>query len=139
MAKWADAHEDRSLIFVIPPTIVEMQNTISAYGMSALDESLRRKLSSLAPVLDFDFPNEKTRAVGNFTDAYHFNSKFARQIVAEILMTQGATGEQRDRIDKRRKGVECPTQSDVERLIDVVSEIRIDGQACRIWLGGNNG
>ena len=138
MAKWAKAREDRNLVFVIPPTIVEMQNTISVYGMASLNLSLRRKLSALAPVVDFDFSNEKTRDLKNFTDAYHFDSKFARQIVGEILMVQGADIEQQKRIEKRRKGVECPTLSLIMELPSEAVDASITGQACRLWIGENN-
>ena len=138
MAKWADERDDRSLVFVVPPTIVEMQNTISAYGMASLNLSLRRKLSAMAPVIDFDFPNAKTRELTNFTDAYHFDSKFARQIVGEILMVQGADIEQQKRIEKRRNGVECPTLSLIKELPVEAVDASVTGQACRLWIGENN-
>ena len=138
MAKWAGEREDRSLVFVVPPTIVEMQNTISVYGMASLNLSLRRKLSAMAPVIDFDFPNAKTKDLNNFTDAYHFDSKFARQIVGEILMVQGADMEQQKRIEKRRNGVECPTLSLIEELPTEAVGASVTGQACRLWIGENN-
>ena len=138
MADWADAREDRSLVFVIPPTIVEMQNTISVYGLASLDLSLRRKLANMAPVIDFDFPNAKTADVNNFSDAYHFNSKLARQIVAEVLMVQGAKDKQAKTIAKRRSGVECPTQLQLQ-AVPSTSEGFVEGEACRVWIGKNNG
>ena len=138
MADWADARNDRSLVFVIPPTIVEMQNTISVYGLASLDLSLRRKLANLAPVIDFDFPNAKTSDVNNFSDAYHFNSKLARQIVAEVLMVQGAEDKQAKTIAKRRSGVECPTQLQLQ-AVPSTSEGFVEGDACRVWIGKNNG
>lgn len=138
MADWADARDDRSLVFVIPPTIVEMQNTISVYGLASLDLSLRRKLADLAPVIDFDFPNAKTSNVNNFSDAYHFNSKLARQIVAEVLMVQGAKEGQAKTIAKRRSGVECPTRLQLQ-AVPSTSEGFVEGDACRVWIGKNNG
>ncbi|MEP1209944.1 MAG: hypothetical protein ABJM29_21670 [Rhizobiaceae bacterium] len=138
IAQWADARDDRNLVFVVPPTIVEMQNTISVYGLASLDLSLRQKLSALAPVIDFDFPNDKTRQFSNFTDAYHFDSKFARQIVGEILMVQGATAEQQKRIAKRRNGVECPTLSLVKEVPASAIGASVTGQACRLWTGDDD-
>ena len=138
IAQWANARDDRSLIFVVPPTIVEMQNTISVYGLTSLDLSLRHKLSALAPVIDFDFPNTKTRQLANFTDAYHFDSKFARQIVGEVLMVLGASTEQQKRIAKRRNGVECPTLFLVEQVPPSAISASVTGQACRLWAGEND-
>ena len=138
MADWADARDDRTLVFVIPPTIVEMQNTISVYGLASLDLSLRRKLAQLAPVIDFDFPNAKTANVGNFSDAYHFNSKLARQIVAEVLMVQGTSERQAKTIAKRRAGVECPTQLQLQ-AVPPTREGFLEGDACRVWIGKKNG
>ena len=138
MAAWADARDDRTLVFVIPPTIVEMQNTISVYGLASLDLSLRRKLAQLAPVIDFDFPNTKTANVGNFSDAYHFNSKLARQIVAEVLMVQGTSERQAKTIAKRRSGVKCPTQLQLQ-AVPSTREGFLEGDACRVWIGKKNG
>jgi hypothetical protein len=138
MADWADASDDRSLVFIIPPTIVEMQNTISVYGLASLDLSLRQKLADLAPVVDFDFPNAKTRDLNNFSDAYHFNSKLARQIVAEVLMVQGARPGPAKTIAKRRNGVECPTQSLISASVPAANDY-LQGDACRVWIGKKNG
>ncbi|MEP0945126.1 MAG: hypothetical protein ABJH63_20830 [Rhizobiaceae bacterium] len=142
MADWADAREDRSLVFVIPPTIVEMQNTISVYGLASLDLSLRTKLAQMAAVIDFDFPNAKTTDLNNFSDAYHFNSKMARQIVAEILMVQGTEPQQAKTIAKRRSGVECPAEPLVQASMAAATATTHDylqGNACRVWIGKTNG
>jgi len=131
ISSWADARSDRQLIFVIPPTIVEMQGTIDAYGLSELNLSFRQKLARLAPVVDLDFPNRLTREIHNFSDAYHFNSKVARRIVGEIMTVAGATPEQEKRILKRRQTILCPSPELLAeyRTLDGFSQ----GQSCRVW------
>ena len=135
MADWADADPERSLIFVIPPTIVEMQRTIADYGLAAMNLSLRRRLAGLAPVIDFDFANPVTRDLSNFSDAYHFNSKLARLIVGEVLMMQGANSIQAQRVAKRRSKLTCPSDfANAVPTADAPGDYW-QGKACRIWTG----
>ena len=92
IADWADAQPDRELIFVIPPTILEMQQSIQRFGLDRLDQRFREWLRTLAPVIDLDFPNKLTRDPRNFSDAYHFNSKVARSIVGEVMRVKVSSG-----------------------------------------------
>ena len=84
IAAWCE-REGINLIFFVPPTIVEMQNRIIEFGVASVNQSYRNRLARLAPVVDFDFDSELTRDLGNFTDAYHFNSQIARAIAAELI------------------------------------------------------
>ncbi len=135
IASWADKRTDRNLIFVVPPTIPEMQNTISVYGLDELNLNFRRRLSELATVVDFDFENDTTRKLENFTDAYHFNSKLARRLVGEIMVVAGPNKQQAKKILKRRQGVICPSS-----INDRDSEkfLVLEGAGCRVWKGGGN-
>ncbi len=132
MANWADARPDRNLIFVIPPTLVEMQNTISLYGLDETNVSLRQRLSELAHVIDFDFPNELTSSISNFSDAYHFNSEVARRLVGEVLVVRGATRIQARKIMKRRLHVACPPITDLFEA-PAKGERVFEGRSCRVW------
>lgn len=136
IATWADAREDRMLIFFIPPTILEMQNTIAQYGLSQLDTELRRRLSKFATVIDFDFPNELTHNLANFSDAYHFNSTIARQIVGEILLVSGVNKKARSRILKRRSTLRC--RENISKNNPATST-GFRPVSCRIWIRGEHG
>lgn len=131
MSKWADARTDRGLVFVVPPTIVEMQQTISAYGLAELNKSFRQKLAKLAPVIDLDFPSSLTRNVQHFSDAYHFDSKVARQIVGQIMTATGATEDQQKRIAKKQTKILCPSQLQQNQLDS--SAGYFEGHSCRVW------
>ncbi|KAG1700370.1 hypothetical protein GQR58_005066 [Nymphon striatum] len=76
---------NKNLVFVIPPTITNLQNTIQKNGLGKLNHQLRVKLAELGTVVDLDFPNKLTEDVSRFNDAYHFNSKVARQIVGQVI------------------------------------------------------
>ncbi|MDD9909898.1 MAG: hypothetical protein OXR62_09415 [Ahrensia sp.] len=130
MAQWADARPDRRLIFVIPPTVIEMQHTIDAYGLTRMNDLFRRELTALAPVIDLDFDSAITRDLGNFTDAYHFNSKVARRIVGEIMTVLGTNEQQAKRIERRRKTLRCPSP---ERTLTPAADSFVEGQSCRVW------
>jgi len=84
MGAWAKS-ENKNLIFVIPPTITNLQNTIQENGLGKINHQLRVKLAELGTVVDLDYPNKLTQDANRFNDAYHFNSKVARQIVGQVI------------------------------------------------------
>lgn len=134
IAQWADDHPKRQLIFVIPPTIVAMQKTISDYGLTTLDENLRLRLSKLAPVVDLDFPNDLTAEIGNFSDAYHFGPKVARAMVGEILKVAGTNADVLRLIAQKRALLNCPNRSVSKNHTNNNSAHQVfEGQACRLW------
>ena len=73
------------LAFFIPPTHVDLQEKINAYELSEEYESYLAFLSSLAPVLDFDFPNSTTRDRNAFKDPYHAVQAVNRRVVSVLM------------------------------------------------------
>lgn len=123
-----------NLIFVIPPTIIEMQNRIVEFGFGELNHNFRLRLAKLGPVVDFDFDNSLTRNLKLFTDAYHSNYKAAKLIVGEIVQLASYDRRVIAKARKRRGMIICPlNDSDVtNRTSDKKLEV-IEGQSCRIW------
>jgi len=122
------------LIFVIPPTIAEMHNSISNYGYGELNHQFRMRLAELGLVVDFDFDRPLTRDLTRFTDAYHANYKAAKLIVGEILPMISDQKQAIAKAQKRRKDIICPVdEKDVSNHIsDEFVEV-LEGQSCRIW------
>ena len=122
------------LIFVIPPTIIEMQNRIGEFGFGELNHNFRLRLAKLGTVVDFDFDNRLTRNLNLFTDAYHSNYKAAKQIVGEIVQLASYDEKVVSKALKRRGKIICPINaSDVtKRTSDKKLEV-LEGQSCRIW------
>jgi hypothetical protein len=73
------------LIFVIPPTHVELQHQVQAYGLDEQYASYKRDLSQLGQVLDYDHESELTTDRANFRDPYHFTPRVAKIMVKNIV------------------------------------------------------
>lgn len=133
MSNWCRQHHIK-LIFVIPPTIVEMQNRLVEFGHGTLNHRFRERLTGLGLVVDFDFDNQITRDLDRFKDAYHFNSETSRMIVGEITQLVSDDEKTVARAQKRRKDIICPlSEQDVSiRIFDDVTEV-LEGKSCRIW------
>lgn len=120
------------LVFVIPPTIAAMQKTIADNGLGSNNHALRERLSKLGKVIDFDFPNSLTAEIGNFNDAYHFNSKVARAIVEQVIGNFNNT-----RKPKKRKyafDLKCPEQSISPLITLQLGELTLnEATNCRTW------
>ena len=122
------------LIFVIPPTIVEMQRRIYEFGYGKLNHELRGRLANLGIVVDFDFDSPLTRNVTRFTDAYHFDYKAARLIVGEIVQLANEENGSVALARKRRKDIICPIlEKDVSSRIANDNMEVLEGHSCRIW------
>ena len=133
IGQWAKS-EGKSLVFVIPPTISEMQRTISNYGHNQLDAELRNRLTKHGIVLDFDYPDQLTENLENFTDAYHFNAYVARQIVGEVVAQLSIDDQISLRVEKRRKLIRCPEVSAPQQSIRVDESVSLaTGSNCRLW------
>lgn len=133
IAAWCKENEVR-LIFIIPPTVTEMQRRINDFGLKVENHKFRERLSALAPVVDFDFDGPFARDLENFTDAYHFSSRPARKIVGELLMLFDDDPERLARARKRRDILACPAQS--EDITQSHSEGMVEmteGTSCRVW------
>ncbi|MEH6633060.1 MAG: hypothetical protein V7776_19760 [Halopseudomonas aestusnigri] len=133
ISEWCNRN-DIDLVFVIPPTIVEMQQRIIDFGYGDLNHEFRINLASLAPVIDFDFNNKVTRDTGRFTDAYHFNYKLSKLIVGEISQYLAMTSSSVKLSKKRRKDVVCPILPGDEKKVieDTIYKVS-EGKSCRIW------
>jgi hypothetical protein len=138
IATWSDDN-DVSLVFVIPPTISEMQARMFEFGHAELNHRLRMRLAELAPVVDFDFDNAFTRDLSRFSDAYHFNAKAARNIVGEIAQLIPSHDETRATARKRRGDISCPANFKDTRktFTDGVVEMS-EGNGCRVWSWSND-
>lgn len=133
IAAWTAANEV-DLIFLIPPTISEMQRRISDFGLTAANHKFRERLSALAPVVDLDFDTPFTRQLDNFTDAYHFGSDPARRIVGELLMLIDRDPEHVATASSRRGDLVCPvTPAETAKSHTEGTLQLLEGVSCRIW------
>lgn len=140
MASWANSKPERHLVFVIPPTIPEMQATIDSFGLSDLNRELRLRLAQLGMVLDFDFPNAVTSNLQNFSDAYHFNAVVARSIVGEVALTLPGNSETTKKLaTKRRTLLRCPDVQAPSLGIPPDADVEAASSTCHIWKGNYNG
>jgi len=140
MADWANSDASRHLMFIIPPTIPEMQATIDTYGLSDLNREFRLRLANMASVLDLDFPNSMTADLENFSDAYHFNATVARSIVGEVVLLLPHSSDAVAALAiKRRSFLQCPVQEHASTEQQRATEQPIASHACRIWKGKDNG
>jgi len=124
---WAKAH-NKKLVFVIPPTITEMQQTIAAAGLLKQNADLRSSLSHLGLVLDFDMQGELTHNLKNFNDAYHFTPQVGRMIVGEILRAIGSEKAILQKVQTRQKSILCPLKTHLKGLHE--------GRNCQVTRGG---
>ncbi len=136
IAEWCDQNNIQ-LVFVIPPTISDMQARIFEYGFGRMNHEFRLRLSALAPVVDFDFDNAVTRDLGNFSDAYHFNAGLAKEIVGELIQLTATSDSVFSKARRRRGDIVCPITSadQTSKFSDGVTHMT-EGKACRIWTQG---
>lgn len=137
IAAWSDEN-DVELVFLIPPTISEMQRRINDFGLTAANHKFRERLATLAPVVDLDYDTDFTRTLTNFTDAYHFGSDPARRIVGELLLLTDRDPDRVALANRRRDGLACPlapediTQSNRDGGLEM-----LEGTSCRLWRQNN--
>ncbi len=136
ISDWARKN-DVQLVFVVPPTIVEMQTQIAAHGRTEQHRRFLRRLAELGTVVDLDFDSVMTRRVENFTDAYHFKGEVAREIVEEVVrLTKADTDADAPKpaAAGNARQVICPIRNEdvLQREQDGQIEMR-EGTGCRIW------
>jgi hypothetical protein len=73
------------LVFVIPPTHVELQRQVQVYGLNEQYTNYKHNLGKLGQVLDYDYKSELTTERANFRDPYHFTPAVAKTIVQNIV------------------------------------------------------
>ncbi|MEM9632475.1 MAG: hypothetical protein AAGA50_14180 [Pseudomonadota bacterium] len=133
IAEWCDRNGVK-LVFVIPPTISEMQRRISDFGLARANHDFRERLSGLGPVVDLDFDAEFSRNIENFTDAYHFGSGPARRIVGELLLLIEDDDNRIAAATERREDLVCPiSPKDTTRSHRAGTLELLEGKSCRIW------
>lgn len=140
IGRWSQVN-DIELVFVIPPTITEMQAHIDTYGHTAINHDLRLRLAELGVVFDFDYDSPLSRDVETFTDAIHFTAPVARAMVGEIaLYLARRRGEAPvahrplKRVLARRGLIICPSAPEERRDGHSDGVIDLDeGVNCRIW------
>jgi len=126
---WAKS-ENKNLIFVIPPTITDLQNTIQENGLGKLNHQLRVKLAEMGTVVDLDYPNALTEDASRFNDAYHFDSKVARQIVGQIVPLITKNKDVIKKVMKRERDVRCRSKTSKQINQSIYFG---QGKNCRVW------
>jgi len=76
---------DIDLVFLIPPTHVDLQAKIQYYNLIQEEIAFKNDLAYLGDVYDFDYPNSITENSLNYVDPYHFNDSIARNIIHELV------------------------------------------------------
>ncbi len=133
ISNWAEQN-DKNLIFVIPPTIEDMQRTISIYGMEKSSHKFRIQLAKLGTVVDFDYSNELTKTIDNFSDAYHFKSTIAKKIIGEITGFISVDPAARKLAIKRSDMIKCSPSENDKKSTKVFDEIALtNANNCRVW------
>lgn len=133
IAAWTKAN-DVELVFLIPPTIPEMQRRIADFGLTAANHKFRERLSQMAPVIDFDFESAFTRDLDNFTDAYHFGSTSARRIVAELALMLDGDVDHTAITQLRTADLSCPVSANEQVRSHRQGQLElIEGSSCRLW------
>lgn len=135
MGAWAKEN-NKNLVFVIPPTITPMQDTIQKYGLGMLNHEMRKKLAELGTVVDLDYPNSITADTKRFTDAYHFDSKVARLIVGQVIPLITDDQDTIKLVAKREKDMKCPSELAAGTIVKTKTLHLFEGENCRIWSMG---
>jgi hypothetical protein len=77
------------LTFVIFPTHTDYQARFEAFGLQSQQARMREDLAAIAPVIDFDYPNDLTRDEANFRDPVHLAQHALTEITDEIWGQRG--------------------------------------------------
>lgn len=72
------------VFFLILPMHVDLQRVANEYKLGNAREQIKRELSMMAPVYDFDYENELTANKDNFKDPIHFTDQVGDLLVYEI-------------------------------------------------------
>ena len=73
-----------TLIFFIPPTHVDLQETVQEFDLEEIESKFKRDISGLETRYDFDYPNAVTINHSNFTDPFHCNDSIGQIVIGEI-------------------------------------------------------
>lgn len=73
-----------NLVFIIPPTHVELQNKVSDYFLNKEYVRFKQDLASISKVIDFEYSNPWTQDATLFLDPYHGGDFIKVELVKEI-------------------------------------------------------
>jgi hypothetical protein len=76
------------LVFVLPPTQLDLQKKIHEFKLDEEDKRLRVDLESFGDVYDFNYPNAITTNKSNYNDPFHFKDSISNIIIKEISTSQ---------------------------------------------------
>jgi hypothetical protein len=76
------------LVFVLPPTQLDLQKKIHEFKLDEEDKRLRVDLESFGDVYDFNYPNAITTDKSNYNDPFHFKESISNIIIQEISTNQ---------------------------------------------------
>lgn len=83
VAEYCDG-EGIELIFFMPPTHVDLQAKREEFGIELDYQRALVALRALAPVYDWDYPNEVTTDAALFTDPFHPTDEVAMRVAVEL-------------------------------------------------------
>ena len=72
------------LIFIIPPTHVDLQDEIKRYNLNNENIKFLNEINSLGKVYNFDLENDITKNRENFSDPFHF--LFINQLIKNEVL-----------------------------------------------------
>lgn len=76
---------DIEVLFVIPPTHVDLQRKITEFDLEEEYANYKLELGKTGPIIDYDFENQVTVNKDNFRDPYHFNRTIAGKMIEQII------------------------------------------------------
>lgn len=83
IVRYCKEHEIE-VFFLILPSHVDLQRLAGEYRLEQTREQIKRELSEMAPVYDFDYESELTTNKDNFKDPIHFREQVGDLLVQEI-------------------------------------------------------
>lgn len=81
--KYCDENNIR-LVFVIPPSHIDVLNKIKVYNLEKDNERFKRDLARITTTIDYAFPNEWTTDRYCYNDPVHFNEEISMKMADEI-------------------------------------------------------
>ncbi|MEI7483581.1 MAG: hypothetical protein WCK13_02625 [Ignavibacteriota bacterium] len=84
MKKYCDKNSI-NLYFVIPPTVVDMQNLIDNNNLKSQKETFVSDLSKITTTYDLDFSNPLTNSRDMFFDPVHLNKEKLSELFSDIV------------------------------------------------------
>ncbi len=84
IAAWADEN-GAELIVAYMPSHADLHERIEHYGAAEAEQRLRRELSMLAPVMDFDWPGSIIDDADCFKDPWHYTEEVGEALGEELF------------------------------------------------------